>query len=274
MRRWLPELLALSLLPWLVIQGRRVRRMTPRLPQAVGPNTGVARPPPVAGGLSSQAVQPPLQLLTIGESPVAGVGVATHYEAITGQFANALAARLGRPVAWQAIGKNGATLHSAIKTMLPQITDKTTLQHVDVVLVAFGVNDSTAFRSRRRYRAELKYILYQLQLHLSPRLIVVAGVPPLHLFPAFPQPLRYVLGLKAQELDNVARQVVVDLSHQMHVTLVPMLKNLTDQALMASDGYHPSAAGAAMWGRQLATAVAPQLKYRKKSAVPAASEPQ
>lgn len=264
MRRWLPELLALSLLPWLYIQGRRVRRMTPRLPQAVGPNSGMARPQAIAS--EQPPGQPPLQLLTIGESPVAGVGVATHYEAITGQFANALAARLGRPVAWQAIGKDGATLHSAIKTMLPQIMDKPAPQHVDVVLLAFGVNDSTAFRSRRRYRAELKYLLQQLQLHLSPRLIVVAGVPPLDLFPALPQPLRYVLGLKARELDFVAQQVVADLSHQMHVTRVPMLKNLTDQALMASDGYHPSAAGAALWGRQLATAVAPQLKYRKKKA--------
>jgi len=71
----------------------------------------------------------------------------------------------------------------------------------------------------------------------------------------------------------VAHQVVVDLSHQMHVTLVPMLKNLTDQALMASDGYHPSAAGAAMWGRQLATAVAPQLKIRKKNTSVASTEP-
>jgi lysophospholipase L1-like esterase len=52
-----------------------------------------------------------------------------------------------------------------------------------------------------------------------------------------------------------------------------MLKNLAEPALMASDGYHPSAAGAAMWGRQLATAVAPLLKYRKKKAPPAETEP-
>ena len=267
MRRWLPELAALPLLPWLIMQGRRTRRITPRLPEAVGPNTGVARPP-VPDNALSQALQPTLQLLTIGESPVAGVGVATHYEAITGQFATALASRLGRPVAWQAVGKNGATLHTAIKTLLPHITEKIAPQHVDVVLIAFGVNDSTAFRSRRRYANELKYLLRQLQQHLSPRLIVVAGVPPLHVFPALPQPLRYVLGLKAQELDGVAAKVVADLSHQMQITRVPTLKNMTDPAFMASDGYHPSAIGAAMWGRQLATAVAPQLKYRKPKVLP------
>lgn len=264
MRRWLPELIALPLLPWLIIQGRRTRNNTPRLPEALGQASGVAQPP-ILSGQQPELSPPALQLLSLGESPVAGVGVATHYEAITGQFAAALAIRLARPVAWQAMGQNGATLSSAIKTVLPLITDKSALQHVDVVLIAFGVNDSTAFRSRRRYGAELKHLLLKIQLHLSPRLIVVAGVPPLHLFPALPQPLRFVLGLKAQELDDATEQVVSDLSSQMPVTRVPTLQNLTDPVLMAADGYHPSAIGAATWGRELAAAVAPRLEYRSRS---------
>lgn len=263
MRRWLPELIALPLLPWLIFQGRRTRKITPRLPEAVGPTIGIAKPEVFASNRLEPG-PPALQLLSFGESPVAGVGVATHYEAITGQFAAALAIRLERPVAWQAMGKNGATLQSAIKTLLPRITDKTALQHVDVVLIAFGVNDSTAFRSRRRYAAELKYLLLQLQQHLSPRLIVVAGVPPLHLFSALPQPLRFVLGLKAQELDIATEKVVLELSAHMNVTRVPTLKNMTDPALLAFDGIHPSVVGAATWGRQLAAAVAPRLKYRSK----------
>ncbi|MGS0741764.1 SGNH/GDSL hydrolase family protein [Glaciimonas sp. GG7] len=270
MRRWLPECVALPLLPWLIIQGKRTRRITPRLLDAIGPDNGVAQPKMIAGNPRP----PTLQLLAIGESPVAGVGVATHHEAITSQFAAALATRLGRPVAWQAMGQNGATLHCAINTILPPITQKTistnrAFEHIDVVLVVFGVNDSTAFRSGRRYAAELKTLLLQLQHHLSPRLIVVTGIPPLHLFPALPQPLRTVLGLKAQELDEAAQAVVAVLSQQMNVMLVPTLSNMVDPAQMASDGYHPSALGAAVWGRQLAVAVAPQLTYRKKNSVPA-----
>ncbi|MGB6055948.1 MAG: SGNH/GDSL hydrolase family protein, partial [Burkholderiaceae bacterium] len=38
MRRYLPELIALPLLPLLVAQGRRTRRVTPRLPEAGGPD--------------------------------------------------------------------------------------------------------------------------------------------------------------------------------------------------------------------------------------------
>jgi hypothetical protein len=37
MRGYLPELIAALLLPWLLLQGRRTRRITPRLPEAVGP---------------------------------------------------------------------------------------------------------------------------------------------------------------------------------------------------------------------------------------------
>ncbi len=117
MRRWLPELIALPLLPWLIVQGRRTRRITPRLPGAMGPTTGQAR---VATNTDA-APRRPLALLTIGESPVAGVGVATHYEAITGQFAAALAAPLQRTISWQAVGQNGATLSIAVNSMLPQV---------------------------------------------------------------------------------------------------------------------------------------------------------
>jgi lysophospholipase L1-like esterase len=258
-RRWLPELIALPLLPWLLIQGRRTRRITPRLPEAMGPTIGQAQ---IAG--STEPPQRPLALLTIGESPVAGVGVATHYEAITGQFAAALAMRLQRTVTWQAVGENGATLSDAVKTMLPQVAS----QKVDIVLIAFGVNDTTAFRSCNRYRAELLQLMRDLQAHLDPRLIVISGIPPIHAFPALPEPLRYVLGLKAKALDETVEQLIAELPAdlgQLRVTRVPILIDINDHALMASDGYHPSASGVSLWARQLATAVAAHLKSIKKS---------
>lgn len=261
MRRWLPELIALPLLPWLIIQGRRTRRLTPRLPEAKGPTIGQAQ---IAS--AKEPPQRPLALLTIGESPVAGVGVATHYEAITGQFAAALAMRLQRTVTWQAVGENGATLSDAVKTMLPQVAS----QKVDIVLIAFGVNDTTAFRSCHRYRAELLQLMRDLQAHLSPRLIVISGIPPIHAFPTLPDPLRYVLGMKAKALDETVEELIAnlpaDLNH-LRVTRVPILIDINDKALMASDGYHPSASGVSLWARQLATAVAAHLKSIRKNKI-------
>src|SRR5262245_838679 len=92
------SLMATPLMPILWLQGRHVRKHTPRLPGAAGPSVGTCL---VAGV--------PLRLLVIGDSPVAGVGAPDHGHALTGQIAAALAMRTGRTVDWRAVGKIGAT---------------------------------------------------------------------------------------------------------------------------------------------------------------------
>jgi lysophospholipase L1-like esterase len=240
MRRFLPELIALPLLPFLLAQGKRTRRVTPRLPEAAGP---------LAGTTPCAYTAAPVSMLAIGESPVAGVGVMTHEEGITGQFAQALSARLNRPVAWRACGKNGVTVRQALDQILPLIP----AQPVDIALVAFGVNDTTAFHSVARWRADLQALLAALELRCSPRLILLSGVPPLARFPALPQPLRWVMGLKAQALDMAARELARGLPRTRYVALA---LDAADPAMMASDGYHPSAKGCSAWAGLLADACA------------------
>lgn len=231
MRRFLPELIALPMLPFLVAQGRHARRVTPRLPEATGPASGIA------GERHGGA---PLSLLTVGESPVAGVGVATHEEAITGQLAHALAARLLRPVCWRACGKNGVTVREALERVIPSVPR----MPVDVALVAFGVNDTTAFRPVSSWGRDLSAVLDALEVQCQPKLILLSGVPPLAHFPALPQPLRWVMGLKAQTLDVAAQALATKRAHTVHV---PLALDTRDVTMMASDGYHPSAKGCAAW---------------------------
>jgi hypothetical protein len=57
------HLVTATLGPLLLLQGRHVRRVTPRLAEAVGPRDGTA-----GNG-------PPLRLLIVGDSAAAGVGV-------------------------------------------------------------------------------------------------------------------------------------------------------------------------------------------------------
>jgi lysophospholipase L1-like esterase len=242
MRHFLPELVALPLLPFLIMQGRHARRATPRLPEAEGPVSGIA------GGDHAGA---PLSLLTLGESPVAGVGVRTHEEAITGQLAAILSNRLRRPVAWRACGKNGVTAREALEQVVPQLPPTP----VDIALVAFGVNDTTAFRPASRWRADLRDVLMALDARCQPRLVMLSGVPPVGSFPALPQPLRWVMGLKARTLDIAARELAQEMAQEMaHAVHVPLLLDTRDPAMMAPDGYHPSALGCAAWARLLAEA--------------------
>ncbi|WP_395825626.1 SGNH/GDSL hydrolase family protein [Collimonas sp.] len=147
------------------------------------------------------------------------------------------------------------------------ITPSVAPQKVGIVLIAFGVNDTTGFRSCRRYRAELLQLMRDLQARVAPRLIVISGIPPIHAFPALPEPLRYVLGIKAKVLDATVEHLIANLPTDlmtMGVTRVPLLIDINDRNLMASDGYHPSVSGVALWARQLATAVAAHLKSIKK----------
>ncbi|HJV83069.1 SGNH/GDSL hydrolase family protein [Noviherbaspirillum sp.] len=238
MRRFLPELVALPLLPFLLAQGRHARKVTPRLPEASGPTTGVA------GHTHSGAR---LSLLTIGESPIAGVGVDSHEQAITGRLADALAQRLHRPVAWRACGKNGLTAREALEQLVPELP----VEAVDVALVAFGVNDTTVFRPLAAWRRDLGDVLTAVQARCSPRCVIVSGVPPVAHFPALPQPLRWVMGLKAQTLDSAARELAHALPHALYV---PLLLDTRDRSMMASDGYHPSEKGCQAWAELLADA--------------------
>ena len=243
MRHWLPELMALPLLPWLSAQGRKVRRVTPRLPEAAGPDNGIV-------GAHHAGVA--LQLLAVGESPVAGVGVDTHEQAITGLLAREISRQLQRPVAWRACGLNGVTVSEAQTQLLPLVPGAP----VDVLLVAFGVNDSTSFHSVDRWQADLTLLLKNLDERCKPRLTLLSGVPPMGQFPSLPQPLRWVLGLKAAALDRSAASLAASTPGMLHV---PMRLDPSLPGLMASDNYHPSAAGCAAWARELAQAAIPHL---------------
>ena len=91
------------LAPILVVQGRRVRRVTPRLPPAAsGPLEGVIPGPR------------PLRLLIVGESTAVGVGVPTHDVLLAGQTARALAASTERGVCWHVLGRSGASARALV----------------------------------------------------------------------------------------------------------------------------------------------------------------
>jgi len=242
MRRFYPELIALPLLPLLILQGRHTRRVTPRLPEAAGPSSGIV-------GVANRGTA--FSLLTLGESPVAGVGVAAHDEAITGQLAYALSDALQCPVSWRAHGKNGVTAGDALEQVVPLIPEVP----VDLALVAFGVNDTSTFRSVRRWRSDLMRLLAALDARCAPTQILLSGVPPVADFPALPQPLRWVLGLKAQALDLAAREVAAEMPHVLYV---PLALNTQDRSMMASDGYHPSATGCTAWAQLLVHAYVTQ----------------
>ncbi|MFZ6655021.1 SGNH/GDSL hydrolase family protein [Undibacterium sp. TJN19] len=238
---FLPELLALLFYPLLSWQGRRVRQTTPRLPEASGHAHGVSGPLNTPHGW---------RVLAIGESPVAGVGVNTYAQSITAQFAQALAKHQQVSVTWQALGQNGACLASAGDSLARLNSGKDVAGKAwDIVIIAFGVNDTTGFTSVARYRQQLHDLIRQLERgQQQPPVMLISGVPPMQYFPALPRVLRFILGMKARVLDQVAKDLCASEKHLIHV---PLQMNFQDRHLMAEDGYHPSALGNTVWAQQL-----------------------
>ena len=245
----LPALRALSaaslvLFPVLLLQGRRVRRATPRLPEAAGPREGVV---PGAG--------PRLRLLVIGESTAAGVGTAHHGEAVTGQVAAALSARTGRAVAWRVLGQGGATAEAARRELLAPARGVA----ADVAVIALGVNDTLRFHAPGRWRGALEALVAELRTRCGEIPVVLSGVPPVGRFPALPQPLRGVLGLRARLLDETARRLAGELGDVAYVPM-PRIDTPEVDAYFCADRFHPSPRGYAAWGAALAEAAAALLR--------------
>ncbi len=232
--------LALVGLPVYLIQGRRLRRRTPRLPEAPEPREGQ-----IEGG------EPPLRLMAIGESPLAGVGVDSADETVIAHLSAELASATGRLTRWSIVARGGVSVAETIEQLLPQVPE----HKLDVVLIGLGVNDCLQLTPTRRWQARLNALIDTLHDRCRPELIVLAGVPPMQHFPALPRPLADMLGLRARLLDVAAAELASSRTQVIHV---PMAFDGRSSELFCHDGFHPSAQGHRMWARQLATAVRPR----------------
>ncbi|HEX6040967.1 SGNH/GDSL hydrolase family protein [Longimicrobium sp.] len=231
------------LAPVLVAQGRRVRRTTPRLPEAPGPRAGEI------GGDGA-----PVRLLVLGESTAAGVGAADHQEGLAGQVARGLAAETGRPVRWRVLGRNGATADATRQSLLARAADV----EADVAVIALGVNDTLRLHAPARWAADLRALIDDVRARCGPVPVILASVPPMGRFPGLPRPLRTVLGLRATVLDRAAARLAagMDAVHHVPVPLPP-----EDEArFFCTDRFHPSPYGYALWGAALGRAAARALR--------------
>jgi lysophospholipase L1-like esterase len=217
-----------SLLFWglfmlLIPQALWVRRTARRFPPAAGQRTGQT-----GNGRS-------LSLLAIGDSIIDGVGVGMLDEALVGQTVNRLAERLEARIDWQALGKSGLNSRQVRERLIPRAA----AAPVDFILVSVGVNDIIGLSSLRRWRRNIRGLVGELR-KLSPNAqIAMAGIPPLEWFPALPQPLRAVLGLRGHDFHRVLREEVAAFDG------VQVVEPAFDDpvANFAEDGFHPSASG-------------------------------
>src|SRR5918994_4690733 len=126
------EMTRFSLAPVFVLQGRYVRHVTPRLPEAPGPRAGTL-------GTGSE-----LRLLVLGDSAAAGVGAPSQDEALCGRLTSELAQSFG--VSWALIARSGATTAGTTRHLV-----RSPAARFDVAVVSVGANDVMGQRPLARW---------------------------------------------------------------------------------------------------------------------------
>ncbi|MFG2014754.1 SGNH/GDSL hydrolase family protein [Actinomadura geliboluensis] len=261
------SMMLIPLAPVLAFQAWRTVRRTPRLDPAGGDEHGFVQ------GANPGTGRPAFRVVVIGESTAVGVGASRHTEALPGCLAEALRERLRRSVAWSVTGENGATARRITSGLVPAaggtlngtaggagggtgggaVNGTAGGCAADLVVVTVGINDLIRRRPLRRWAADVSELVGVLRGRYAGATVLVAGMPPVHRFPALPQPLRYVLGARARAMDRIMREAA-RAGGAVHAPMDEAMAR--DRGLFASDGFHPSPAGYRAWARDLAHAVA------------------
>lgn len=222
----------IALIPALVIQGNRVKKNTLRLPEPEG-----ARESQTGTGNK-------LSLLILGDSAAAGVGVEHQDDALLGAILHEL--KDDFEIDWKLQAKTGDTSSKVIHAL-----DQIEVQHYDVIVTSVGVNDVTKLIPVEVWIQKQEQLYSKIQQKFSPKLIIAAGVPPMNMFPALPNPLAWLFGQYAkqmnQQLENFVNQQV-----NMQWIEYDIEKYRAMNLQMAADGFHPSKEVYTLWGQEVA----------------------
>lgn len=237
------SLVLLPFLPLLLFFGQRVRRRIPELPEASEHITG-----------HIPGTEPALHILTLGESTIAGVGVTDHEDGIVGALARELHEWSGKAVYWQVLARNGYTAEKVDQKLVPRVP----AHALDLIVIGLGGNDTFQFNSPLTFRKHLKSVLTHLRERQPNTPIIIANMPPVYAFPAFPWYMQAILGGLVQLHGAVIRNLPQQFEGVYYMHELIRLDNWVSRAGgkvtvddFFSDGVHPSKMTYTMWGQEI-----------------------
>lgn len=222
----------IALIPALIIQGNRVKKNTPSLPEPEGEREGIT------------GTGKALSILILGDSAAAGVGVNTQQDALLGSILSELQDQF--EITWKLQAKTGDTTSKVIRA-----THALEQQHYDVVVTSVGVNDVTKLMPADVWIRKQQQFYTLIDQKFTPKLIIAAGVPPMNLFPALPNPLAWLFGQYSKKMNQKLDQFVANKSNMQRIEYdIEQYQALNLE--MAEDGFHPSKEVYQIWGQQVA----------------------
>jgi lysophospholipase L1-like esterase len=236
----LGSIFVIPLLPILYFAGKRVRKEIPQLPEASLNIDG-----------KIEGTDESIEILSLGESTIAGVGVTDHADGIIGGIAKGLNFQTKKTINWKVLARNGYTAKMVNRKLVKRIPEKS----LDFIFVGLGGNDTFRLNSPLHFKNNMIQLIENLRSVQPNSKIIILNMPPIADFPAFPKIVKFVLG----NLVNLHRQVIQSLpqkfSNVFYINEKILLKDWLSKTGKTeldffSDGVHPSALTYGIWGQE------------------------
>ena len=249
----LGSLISLPLLPLLYFQGRNIRKKVPRLPEAKEPK-----------GFVNGDFKKTLEIVCIGESTFAGVGVEYHKNGFTGSLANTLSTKLKSTINWRVYAKSGYTVKQVCEKIIPTIEETA----INIIVIGMGGNDAFTLNSPKKWISDIDDLVNSIQSKFPNTPIYFANMPPIKEFPAFTKSIKFVIGNLVEILGKELKKFTDNKSNVYYNNEIVTLKKWskrhslpTDNSkLYFSDGVHPSKLTYHVWGEEMGDFIKTKIK--------------
>ena len=176
--------------------------------------------------------QHPLTMAVVGDSMVAGCGVDNQSKGFVPDMAKEFSRILGRPVAWQAYGRLGATMRRVRYRLLPGVVGVP-----DLLLIIAGSNDIMANRSVEEWKSDLSATLEEAK-RLTPNIVVFSSGQ-LFNSPSLGSHLREVVRGMIEEQTEASKRICQQYGAQ-YVDMAHEDVHADEGSFYAADQFHPA----------------------------------
>ena len=231
MKKWSSEyskVLQRLLLPILLLQGYLVRRKVIELPEAKGQRHG------------KFGYGDALSILFIGDSAACGVGVDRLEDSLSG----CLLEQIGNKYccSWSIVAKSAITTSALI-----ELTKSQADNHFQAAVISIGINYIKSGKHVETWLNEISEFRSLLVQKFGVEKRIFSGIPPVRHLPQVPNPLLYLLSLKAAIFGKALKDFCKEHSDCYFVDIDLPVNAQT----IAHDGFHPNQVFYAAWAARV-----------------------
>lgn len=252
LKYFLGAIISLPLLPIMFVQALLIRRKVPQLPEAKGSNGNC---------IIDKKDKSKLQIIFLGESTIAGIGVSTHEEGFSGTFAKEFSSLIRRNIDWKVYAKSGYTAKDVLQKLVTKIKER----NPDIIVIGLGGNDSFTLNSPWNWRKNVNALITELNRRFPNCTLIFTNMPPIKEFPAFSALIKWVVGNLVELLGTELQSISEEYENVYYFDEIISLQVWAERyhlekkpSLYFSDGVHPSKITYQTWAKDLA------IKYAKK----------